>query len=167
MTADKPVKRLGETQLAFDPAERLDASIRFIGAIRTPWKRGNCPKNLISAREQAKGGSLKFDVELEPGFERGLSGLEVGRGVFLIYWMHEARRDLITQSPRHTAGTRGTFALRSPNRPNLLAMSAVRITSLNLETGVFGVDAIDCFDGTPLVDIKPWAAAIDNPVPTG
>lgn len=158
-----PGIRHGETTLAFDPAERVDAGVRFIGRIRTPWARGDCPRNVTSARERAAAEGGRFRVELEDGFAPGLTGLDVGRGVFLIYWMHQARRDLITQAPRHVEGTRGTFALRSPNRPNPLAMCAVTITAIDPLAGWFEVDAVDCFDGTPLVDIKPWTAAVDTP----
>ena len=157
--SDRFATRPGEVELGFDPADRPDASVHFIGRLRTPWSEGNCPKNVRAARETGKGAR----IELKPEFVPGLQGLEVGKGVFLIYWMAAARRDLIRQAPRHTDGTRGTFALRSPVRPNPLAMSAVRITGLDLDAGVVEIDAIDCFDGTPLVDIKPWVETVDLP----
>lgn len=157
--SDRFATRPGEVELGFDPADRPDASVHFIGRLRTPWSVGNCPKNVRAARETGKGAR----IEVKPEFVPGLQGLEVGQGVFLIYWMAEARRDLIRQAPRHTDGTRGTFALRSPVRPNPLAMSAVRITGVNLDAGTVEVDAIDCFDGTPLVDIKPWVETVDLP----
>lgn len=158
---DRFATRPGEIELGFDPATRQDASLCFIGAIRTPWSVGNCPKNIRAARETGKGAQIELASEFVPG----LQGLEVGQAVFLIYWMAEARRDLIRQAPRHVEGTRGTFALRSPVRPNSLAMSAVRITSIDAQNGLIGIDAIDCFDGTPLVDIKPWIETVDLPPP--
>ncbi|GAA6179805.1 tRNA (N6-threonylcarbamoyladenosine(37)-N6)-methyltransferase TrmO [Shimia sp. NS0008-38b] len=157
--SDQPEVRDGETVLSFDPSERVDATIRFIGHIHTPWKRGDCPKNVTRARETGEGAH----VQLEPGFAECLRGLSVGDGIMLMYWMHSARRDLMTQRPRHHAVARGTFSLRSPNRPNPIALAAVRITALNLDTGRIEIDAIDCFDGTPLVDIKPSAPAVDVP----
>lgn len=156
---DRFATRPGEVELGFDPAERQDATLRFIGRLRTPWSEANCPKNVRAARETGE----PARIELEPEFVPGLEGLEVGQGVILIYWMNNARRDLIRQAPRHVEGTRGTFALRSPVRPNPLAMSAVRITEIDTEKGVIGIDAIDCFDGTPLVDIKPWIETVDRP----
>lgn len=155
----EPEIREGEEQLGFDPLERVDAAIRFIGRIRTPWSRGDCPKNVTRARESGQGAT----VELEPGFAKGLTGLKVGQGILLLYWMHQARRDLATQRPRHKETSVGTFALRSPNRVNPVSLAAVRIMSLDLEAGVIGIDAIDCFDGTPLIDIKPSAPAVDVP----
>jgi len=154
-----PEQREGEDRLSFDPLARVDAELRFIGRIETPWQRGDCPKNVTRARETGQGAR----VVLEPGFVQGLTGLEVGQGILLFYWMHQARRDLITQRPRHRDTASGTFALRSPNRVNPISLAAVRITSLDLEAGVIGIDAIDCFDGTPLLDIKPSAPAVDVP----
>ncbi|WP_299428598.1 TrmO family methyltransferase [uncultured Shimia sp.] len=154
-----PEQRDGEDRLTFDPMERIDAQLRFIGKIETPWRRGDCPKNVTRARETGQGAR----VILEPGFAKGLTGLDVGQGILLFYWMHRARRDLITQRPRHRDTASGTFALRSPNRVNPISLAAVRITSLDLEAGIIGIDAIDCFDGTPLLDIKPSAPAVDVP----
>ncbi len=152
----------GEVALPpFDPADSDGPRMTFIGRIRSRWQPGgDAPRNIGSAREAGAAGT----VELEPGYAQGLQGLEVGRHVIVMYWMDRARRDLIVQSPRHTASGRGVFSLRSPVRPNPIAMSTVKITSLDMETGVIGIDAIDCFDGTPpVVDIKPWIETIDMP----
>lgn len=157
--SDRFATRPGEVELGYDPADRPDASVHFIGRVRSPWSLGDCPRNVRAARETGKGAS----IELAPEFRPGLEGLEVGQHVVLLYWMSKARRDLIRQAPRHSDGTRGTFALRSPVRPNPIAMSAVRITDIDPAAGVIGIDAIDCFDGTPLVDIKPWIDSVDRP----
>ncbi|MEX5730077.1 tRNA-Thr(GGU) m(6)t(6)A37 methyltransferase TsaA [Rhodovulum iodosum] len=133
--------------------------LRFVGRIRTPWGPGECPKNIGKARETGRGAR----VELDPAFAPALLGLEIGQPVVLLYWLHEARRDLLRQSPRHIDGTRGTFALRSPNRPNSIGLATVRITALDGAAGTLGIDAIDCFDGTPLLDIKPWLERVDLP----
>ncbi|GAA6166022.1 tRNA (N6-threonylcarbamoyladenosine(37)-N6)-methyltransferase TrmO [Pelagimonas sp. KU-00592-HH] len=151
--------RPGEKELDFDPGAEDDARLSFIGRIRTPWSRENCPKNVRKARETGQGAC----IEIRPELVEGLEGLQVGQGLMLIYWMHQARRDLIKQTPRHVEGARGTFALRSPNRPNPVAMSAVTITGLDLEKGLIEIDAIDCFDGTPLVDLKTWLPTVDMP----
>ncbi|MEM1362134.1 MAG: SAM-dependent methyltransferase [Pseudomonadota bacterium] len=151
--------RPGETLLPFDPATRGDGSVSFIGVIRSSWGPEGCPKNIRAARESGK----PAQIELHAGFELGLTGLEVGQAVIAIYWMDQSRRDIIVQRPRHTDGPRGVFALRSPARPNPIAMSTVRITALDPETGRIEIDAIDVFDGTPLIDLKPWVETIDLP----
>ena len=152
--------REGEVALERDPSEHADAGVVFIGRIRSPWnRREECPKNIGKARETGRGAS----IELAPAFAPALAGLKVGQAIVVMYWMDHARRDLLLQNPRHVDAPRGTFALRSPNRPNPIALSSVVITDLDQETGRFGIDAIDCLDGTPLVDLKPWLETVDIP----
>lgn len=111
------------------------------------------------ARE--RGGAAR--LILQPEFAPGLLGLKTGQAIILLYWMDRARRDLIRQAPRHADGVRGTFALRSPVRPNPVSLSTVTITALDMDKGEVGIDAIDCFDHTPLLDIKPWLDTVDIP----
>jgi len=153
--------RPGEIALPFDPAETAaDGRIVFIGRIRSPWtSRRDCPHNLREARERGGGGS----VEIDPPWRPGLAGLANHAGAVLLYWLHDSRRDLIVQAPRHVDQPRGVFALRSPVRPNPIGLAAVRILSVDPDAGRIAIDAIDCLDGTPLIDVKPWIASVDAP----
>jgi tRNA-Thr(GGU) m(6)t(6)A37 methyltransferase TsaA len=151
--------RAGEVALDFDPGSRADASLCFIGHIRSPWAKGTAPKNLRAARETGEAAR----IELLPGFVPGLAGLGVGQAIQVLYWVDRGQRDLIVQSPRHTDGPRGVFALRSPVRPNPIALGTVLVTSLDTEAGIIGIDATDAFDGTPVLDIKPWISTVDVP----
>ena len=63
------------------------------------------------------------------------------------------------QAPNHYRTPHGTFALRSPARPNPIAYSVVRL--LRVDGTRLEVIGLDCRDGTPLVDIKPYFASID------
>ena len=155
--------REGEVQLGFDPVERINAGVTFIGHIRSDWSRGDSPRNIAQGRE-AGGGNAR--IELLPVYAAGLQGLEIGRPIWVLYWMDRGQRDLIVQAPRHSPEPCGVFSLRSPVRPNPIAMAAVIITSIDHESGVIGIDTTDAFDHTPVVDIKPWIAGIDVP-PTG
>ena len=74
--------------------------------------------------------------------------------------MDKAPRTLVLQVPGHYGVQRGTFALRSPARPNPIATSVVRL--LRLDGGTLSVVGLDCLDGTPLIDIKPYFASTDS-----
>jgi len=166
--ADLPEIRPGEVALPGGIGATQDAGVVFIGRIRTPWKRGDCPRNIAAARERMSGGSAvdtaqRAWIELDPRFAPALTGLKPGQPLLLLYWMHNARRDLLLQAPRHVDAPRGTFALRSPNRPNPIAASCVTLLRIDPAAATLEIDAIDCFDGTPLVDIKPWIQMIDMP----
>lgn len=145
---------LRDGEIAVELPAQPDASVYFIGRIRTPWtRRQDCPKN---ARES----DAVCTVEIDPRWSRGLQGLETTSHVLLLYWMDQARRDLVVQAPRHYAEQRGTFALRSPARPNPIALSVVRL--IGIEGNKLSVVGVDCLDNTPLLDLKPYFASTDS-----
>lgn len=149
--------RDGEERLGLDPALADHARLAFVGRIISPWRRGDCPKNLREAR--ARGG--RFGVIVDAPYRAALRGLGPGDGVIVLYWMAGARRDLAVQAPAHRDAPVGTFALRSPARPNPVALAVVRLLAIDIQAGWLELDAIDAFDGTPVLDIKPWLPSVD------
>jgi tRNA-Thr(GGU) m(6)t(6)A37 methyltransferase TsaA len=140
-------------EVAVDLPGRFDAGVYFIGRIRTPWtSRDACPKN---ARES----DAVCTIEVDPRWRQALSGIETCTHVLVLYWMDKARRDLVRQVPRHLGEPRGTFALRSPVRPNPIAASVARL--VKVDGSALSVIGLDCLDGTPLVDLKPYFASVD------
>ena len=134
------------------PAE-TNADVYFIGRIHTPWKeRKDCPKN---ARESEAICTIELDVR----FAEGLKDVETCSHLVLLYWMDRAPRNLVLQVPGHYGVQHGTFALRSPARPNPIAMSVVKL--LRVEGNKLVVVGLDCLDGTPLLDLKPYFASTD------
>jgi tRNA-Thr(GGU) m(6)t(6)A37 methyltransferase TsaA len=160
LTAREDGLRPGEVALPFDPANEPGAGVTFIGRIRSPWSKGGpCPKNLREARQQAPHAL----IELDPRYRAGLEGLGAGAHLVVLYWMDAARRDLIVQRPRHLDRLVGVFGLRSPVRPNPVAMAVVGLRAVDAAACTLTVDAIDCYDGTPLLDIRPWLPSVDVP----
>lgn len=153
--------RKGEVRASSDPATMpADAHLVFIGHAETPWsERADCPKNLREAR--MRGGVCR--IRIDGPWRPGLHDLRAGDVVVVLLWMDRARRDLIVQAPRHSPDTKGAFSLRSPVRPNPIGLDIVRITAINAEDGSILVDALDCLDGTPVLDIKPWIEGVDIP----
>jgi len=144
---------IGEGEIATTLPDAFDAGVYFIGCIRTPWKtRSECPRN-------ARGSDALCTIQFEPRYLAALDGVSTCTHLVVLYFMHQARRDLVVQVSRHS-GRRGTFALRSPVRPNPIAMSVVRL--LALEGTKLSVVGLDCLDGTPLIDIKPYFASVDS-----
>jgi len=151
MTGDRAGIRPGE--VAVELPGQFDAGLYFIGRIRTPWThRDDCPKN---ARES----EAVCTIEVEARWAAALTDIGTCSHLLVLYWMHQARRDLVLQVPRHLGRPRGTFALRSPVRPNPVAASVVRL--LALDGTRLSVVGLDCLDGTPLVDLKPYYASTD------
>ncbi|HEY4253819.1 MAG TPA: tRNA (N6-threonylcarbamoyladenosine(37)-N6)-methyltransferase TrmO [Roseomonas sp.] len=138
--------RAGERAVERWP-DATDAGLVYIGRIHTPWtSRMGCPR-----QGRADGPLCRIEV-FEP-WAAALDGIAAFERLEVLYWLHRSRRDLVRQSPRDDGTTRGTFALRSPVRPNPIG------TSIALLVGVEGatllVRGLDCLDGTPLLDLKP------------
>jgi tRNA-Thr(GGU) m(6)t(6)A37 methyltransferase TsaA len=140
-------------EVATQLPEAFDAGVYFIGRIHTPWtRREDCPKN---ARES----DAVCTIEVDDRYARALAGVETCTHLLVLYWMHRSRRDLVLQVPRHHVKQRGTFALRSPVRPNPIAASVVKLVAI--EGARLSVVGLDCLDGTPLLDIKPYFSSTD------
>lgn len=117
--------------------------LEFIGQIRTPYTDiSQCPNNI-----QSQDGPV-CEIQLRSQYHQGLVGLEVGQKILVLYWLSGANRQ-----PEMMQGKNGTFALRSPHRPNPIGAAVLPIESI--DERVIKVRGLDCLDGTPLVDIKP------------
>ena len=126
------------------------------------WRtREECPKNLRQARERGQPAHLEVDAAYRPG----LAGLEGYSHIVVLSWLHGSRRDLIVLAPSHLEAPRGVFALRSPVRPNPIAVDVVRLVALDVAAGRIDIDAIDLIDGTPLLDLKPYLPGVDAVAP--
>jgi tRNA-Thr(GGU) m(6)t(6)A37 methyltransferase TsaA len=143
-----------EGEIAVALPDTFDAGVYFIGRIRTPWtRRDECPKN-------ARGSDAVCTIELDPRYAQGLTGVSACTHLIVLYFMDRARRDLMVQAPRHHTEPRGTFSVRSPVRPNPIALSVVKL--VRVEGTTLSVIGLDCLDGTPLIDIKPYFASVDS-----
>jgi len=156
-------ERPGEIRSPVDPATAPpEAGLVFIGRARTAWTdRSDMPKNLPQARE--RGGEAEARLEIDPPWRLGLKDLAVGDAVIVLTWFDRARRDLVVQAPRRAERRSGVFSLRSPVRPNPIGLHIVRIVACDAEAGLITVDALDCLDATPVLDIKPWLQNVDVP----
>jgi tRNA-Thr(GGU) m(6)t(6)A37 methyltransferase TsaA len=135
--------------------ETFDAELYFIGRIRTPWATlAECPKNTASRRE------VEATVEVDERYAQGLKDIGLMSHLILLYWLHHSARNLIIQAPSHAPEPRGVFALRSPVRPNPIGLAVVEL--MGVEGSRLRIRNIDCVDGTPLIDIKPYFATTDS-----
>jgi tRNA-Thr(GGU) m(6)t(6)A37 methyltransferase TsaA len=145
---------LRQGEVAVTLPSQSDAGVYFIGKIHTPWHtRQECPKR----------GSLDgpiCSIVVDERWREGLTDLAGHRRVQVLYWMHRARRDLVLQTPFSSMQTTGTFALRSPVRPNPIASSIVELVAI--EGATLQVRGLDCLDGTPLIDLKPERGAVSD-----
>lgn len=133
----------------------MDTNLKFIGHIRTPYETlVDCPKNVnLSDDSDASSNQVKCKLCLDAPYQGGLLGLEVGQSILVLYWLDQAKRDIIVQHSCTSSEQVGTFSLRSPHRPNPIGASTLKIEAIDAHT--IAVSGLDCLNGTPLLDIKP------------
>ena len=107
-------------------------------------------------------------LEVHPEFAPALSHLQSGTYINVLWWFSRcdtlaSRSKRVEQKPYKGApDVLGTFATRSPERPNPIALSCCFITYVDLHKGLVGLAYIDADDGTPLLDIKPYTPSLDR-----
>ena len=117
-------------------------------------------------------GQVSTDAEgrflaVAPAYRSGLRGLADFGHVYAIWWaarydVPEARSVLVVPLPYADDREAGVFACRAPVRPNLVMMSLCAVLSVDEAAGVVRIGDIDAFDGTPLLDLKPYYGCTDR-----
>ncbi len=102
-------------------------------------------------------------IVLDPALADGLLGLEPGSDVVVLYYFHRSTSYDLQVHPRGdpSRSLRGVFAVRSPRRPNPIAVTTVRVRSV--EGSVLEVVGLDALDGSPVLDIKGYTSFYDTP----
>jgi tRNA-Thr(GGU) m(6)t(6)A37 methyltransferase TsaA len=133
---------------------QLSFKLKQIGVIRTPYT----DKAPYQPVEEDKG---DFRVVVESQYTAGLNKLAEFSYIYVIYYIHRVMRKLsMMVSPSWTGGVKvGVFASRSPVRPNYIGLSVVRIKCI-IKNEIL-TSGLDVFDGTPLLDIKPYIKDLD------
>jgi tRNA-Thr(GGU) m(6)t(6)A37 methyltransferase TsaA len=105
-------------------------------------------------------------IEISHEFEEALDGLEGFSHVFVLSYLNKLRPDQIGPlkvKPRRllSKGFKpdelplvGVFAIDSPTRPNPIGLTLVKLVRIDGRELV--VRGLDVFDGTPVLDIKPY-----------
>ena len=98
-------------------------------------------------------------------FREGLEGLDTFSHIIILYWFHlratEERRRGLKVIPMGRAGNPkvGVFASRSPSRPNSIGLCVAEL--VKLEGNILSVKGLDAFEGSQIIDIKPYLPRID------
>jgi tRNA-Thr(GGU) m(6)t(6)A37 methyltransferase TsaA len=107
------------------------------------------------APRQPDEGAPPARIRVAEPYRGALAGLAVGDRITIVTWLDRADRGQLTTHPRgdRSRDAVGVFATRSPDRPNPLGHHDVTITRIHGDG--CEVDALEAFDGTPVVDVKP------------
>ena len=103
-------------------------------------------------------------AEILPRYAEGLTDIEGFSHVYLLTWLHRAEPPRLRLKPFLQDIEHGVFATRAPCRPNPIGLSLVRL--VRRDGNVLHLEGLDVLDGTPLLDLKPFAPrydAVTNP----
>lgn len=97
-------------------------------------------------------------LDILPEYEPGITDIQAGQRITVLFHFDRSPAftpDLLRQIPRKKKELRGIFSICSPHRPNPIGMSVVEV--MEVKGCRIKVRGLDMFDGTPILDIKPYA----------
>jgi len=133
----------------------MQITLEPIGIIHSPYqKKEDIP---IQGAFKPEGVGA---IEVFEKYAEGLTDVEGFSHLLIIYFFHKSKDFSLLAKPFLEDKLHGIFAIRSPHRPNHLGVSVVRLLERN--GNMLKVGEIDVFDGTPLLDIKPYVPKFDE-----
>lgn len=100
---------------------------------------------------------VEGEIVIEPEYKLGLRDIKAGDRIVVLFVFHKSPAfipEKLIQKPPHLNETKGVFSTCSPHRPNPIGLSVLEV--LEVRENVIKVKGVDMFDGTPVLDIKPY-----------
>ena len=133
----------------------MEFKLKPIGIVHSLFKK----KEDINSKKYADSGgfdSVQGELELFKEFEDGLKDIEGFSHLVVLFAFHESERYRLHTKPLLDDTLRGVFSTRSPNRPNPIGMTVVKV--IERKGNSLKVSGIDMIEGTPILDIKPYTS---------
>lgn len=122
--------------------------LKQIGVISSPYKKRE------DAPRQGRYSEKLSEITIFKEYTDGMDSMERHKYFFIFYWLDRADRDKLKGIPPGKTEERGVFSIRSPIRPNPIAICLVKV--LEIKGNTLKVKWLDALDGSPLIDIKPF-----------
>lgn len=134
----------------------MDIKLQAIGTIHTPYLAINAPDQPL---KDAPG---DFWLALKPEYTSALQDLDSFNYIFVLYYLDQAvpSAEPLVNPPWSPETEIGLFAGRSAQRPNPIGLSVVQVKEIS--GNEVTISAIDAYNGTPLLDIKPYFPFLDR-----
>jgi tRNA (adenine37-N6)-methyltransferase len=129
----------------------MDIQLKPIGHIHTDVADDDIPRHWSVSEVQGT-------LEIQPRYETGLRDIQPGQKVVVLFHFDRSPAftdALLVQTPYH-GQPKGVFSICSPKRPNPIGLSILEVVAV--EGSRLRVKGVDMFDGTPILDIKPYVA---------
>ncbi|TET21687.1 MAG: tRNA (N6-threonylcarbamoyladenosine(37)-N6)-methyltransferase TrmO [Candidatus Stahlbacteria bacterium] len=119
-----------------------------IGVIHSPYTE---PADIHPLRSRF----IKGSIEIFPEYAKGLKDIDGFSHIYVLWHFHLSEKvDLLTSPLMEPKPKRGTFATRTPHRPNHIGLTVVRL--LKRERSILHIKGVDMVEGTPVLDLKPY-----------
>jgi tRNA-Thr(GGU) m(6)t(6)A37 methyltransferase TsaA len=128
-------------------------ALQPIGTVRSPYTRTDQVPKGPGAGHEAEG-----ILDIRPDLEEGLADIEGFSHLYVVWIFHRVTGAELTAHPPTDDRPHGVFATRSPQRPNPIGLTVVRL--LGRDGHHLRVKGIDMLDGTPILDIKPYLSSV-------
>jgi tRNA-Thr(GGU) m(6)t(6)A37 methyltransferase TsaA len=141
-----------------DPIQADTMTVEYtpIGVFRSPLT-----PQTGAPRQGALEPAVRGSIEIYDPYVDALKDLDRAGYIIVLYHLDRSREWHTPVRPPGSMHDLGLFATRSPNRPNPIGFAVLRLEKV--EGSVLHVSGIDAFDGTPVLDIKPWFRSLDCP----
>jgi len=133
----------------------MEIKLKPIGIIHSPFKK----KEDVESKKYAdfRGfDSIQGELEIFKEYEKGLKDVEGFSHLVVLFAFHKSEGYKLHTKPLLGGILRGVFATRSPNRPNPIGMTVVKVLERNRNR--LKVSGVDMIEGTPILDIKPFTS---------
>lgn len=124
-------------------------SLQSVATVRSPFTKTG-PR--LSRR------NIIAEIAVHDDFATALNGIEQWSHLIILFWMHLLVGEpySLTAHPRQRVDLPevGLFATRGRERPNPIGLAVVEL--LQRDKNVLIVKALDAYDGSPVLDIKPY-----------
>lgn len=112
--------------------------------------------NSIKVRQDMPGSGVVSEIHIGPKYRKALFRITQQTNLWVLAYLHEAKTDVLVAKPKKSKQTakitRGVFSIHSPDRPNPIALTKVKL--LARKGLVLYVKGLDVIDKTPILDIK-------------
>ncbi|NIM90440.1 MAG: tRNA (N6-threonylcarbamoyladenosine(37)-N6)-methyltransferase TrmO [Candidatus Aminicenantes bacterium] len=138
----------------------MEIKLRPIGVVHSPFKTNEDIETERFADPQGFD-SVEGDLEIFEEYEAGLKDTEGFSHLIIIFAFHESEGYRLHTKPFLDDQLRGLFSTRSPNRPNPIGLTVVKV--VERKGNRLRVKGIDMIEGTPILEIKPYTPRDQKP----
>jgi tRNA-Thr(GGU) m(6)t(6)A37 methyltransferase TsaA len=108
-----------------------------------------------------------YFLQIDEPYRAALKQMDQFSHVLIFWWADkmdtDQYRNIMTCELPYTPGVEaGVFACRAEYRPNPIAVTTMAVLSVDVENGIVVLPWIDAFDGTPVLDLKPYIPISDR-----